>query len=277
MQQLKVVTGLMLVAGLLTGASAMAQQAAAPVATQSAVAQPLQANQTALIEQTVRTYLLAHPEILMEMSQKLQAKQQQEMMDKAAKVIVANVQQLAHDPASPVTGNALGKVTVVEFFDYQCPHCKAMVSIMDGLMLANKDLRIVYKEMPIFGAESEFAARAALAANKQGKYQALNHALLKAEGRLSNQQVLDIAKSIGLDINKLQAVMNSAEITKELQSTSQMAQQLGLPGTPAFIVLTEKAGKVDFRFIPGQTDQNALQQAINAVTGVASTKPVAVK
>ena len=284
MRQLKLLNRLIVATSLLASVSAFAVtpeavKPAAPllkpapasisVPAPAASVPALLPTQKALIEQTVRDYLLANPEILMEMSQKLQAKQQQEALVKATKVISANAQLLAHDPQSPMAGNTQGKVTVVEFFDYQCPHCKAMTPIMDGIVLANKNVRVIYKEMPIFGPESEFASRAALAANKQGKYLAFHRALMKTEGRLSNQQVLDIAKSVGLDSNKMQAVMNSAEISKELKDTAQLAQQLGLPGTPAFVVMTETAGKVDSRFIPGQTDQGALQQAVNEVSGVA--------
>jgi len=282
MRQVKLLTRLAVLTSLIVSAAAMAEPAAvaAPVAkpalsaSVAPVAAPpaLLASQKAFIEQTMHTYLLAHPEILMEMSQKLQAQQQQATLDKAAKAIPANIKVLAHDAQSPVTGNSLGTVTVVQFFDYQCPHCKAMVPIIDGVILANKNVRIVNKEMPIFGPESEFAARAALAANKQGKYSAFHHALMKTEGHLSNQQVLDIAKSVGIDTNKMQAVMNSADISTELKETGMLAQSLGLAGTPAFVVLTEQGAQVNSRFVPGQTDQVALQQAINAVSAVAPVK-----
>lgn len=281
MRQLKLLTRLIVLTSLFASGSAMADQAlvgaevakpvvAAPVAKPAAMPAPaLLASQKVMIEQTVHSYLLAHPEILMEMSQKLQAQQEQQVMDKAAKVIPANVQLLAHDVQSPVAGNVAGKVTVVQFFDYQCPHCKAMVPIMDAIVLANNNVRVVYKEMPIFGPESEFAARAALAANKQGKYLAFHRALMKTTGHLTDEQVLDIAKSVGLDSNKMQAVMNSPEISKELKDTGMLAQQLGLPGTPAFVVLTETGAKVNSRFIPGQTTQVALQQAITEVVAPA--------
>lgn len=300
MRQLKLLTRLVVLTGLMVSATAAIadlapaaptapaapavavtnapaiKAAVMPVAPAAPAAAPaLLASQKAFIEQTMHDYLLAHPEILMEMSQKLQAQQQQATLDKAAKVIPANVKILAHDAQSPVSGNALGSVTVVQFFDYQCPHCKAMVPIMDALVLANKNVRVVYKEMPIFGPESEFAARAALAANKQGKYAAFHHALMKTEGRLSNEQVLDIAKSVGIDSNKMQAVMNSADISKELKETGMLAQLLGLPGTPAFVVLTEQGSAVTSRFIPGQTDQVALQQAINAVSVATPVKAAA--
>lgn len=256
---------------LAASVAASAQQTPSPVSVvPKTVAAPASTDPKAVIDQEIRAYLLAHPEILIEMSQLLQSKQQQQMMVKASQAINDNAKALAHDPQSPVAGNLNGNVTVVEFFDYQCPHCKAMVSAVDGILLANKNVRVVYKEMPIFGAESEFAAKAALAASKQGKYQAFHRALMKTEGRLSDQQILDLAKSVGLDVNKLQAVMNTPEIAKELQDTGLLAQKLGLQGTPAFIVLTENGAKVTSRFIPGQTTQPALQQAINEVSAAVS-------
>lgn len=250
--------------------------ATAPAVTQAPVAAPTTAPDAnkAMIDQEIRSYLLAHPEILIEMSQKLQAQQQQAMVEKAGAAITANIKSLAHDPQSPIAGNLNGNVTVVEFFDYQCPHCKVMVGAMDAIQIANKNVRVVYKELPIFGPESEFASKAALAAAKQGKYQAFHHALMKTQGRLNDQQVLDIAKSLGLDNNKLLAVMNSPAISKELQDNAALAQQLGLGGTPAFVVLSETAGKVNYRFIPGQTDQSTLQKDINEVSGVNATAGV---
>ncbi len=283
MRQLKLLSRLIVAASVLVSVNAVADQAAVmpmktlPVNIKSVVPvavplAPLTAAQKGQIDQEIRAYLMANPEILIEISQQLQAKQQQAVIDKANKVIPANASLLAHDAMSPVAGNALGPVAVVEFFDYQCPHCKTMVPALDALILANKNVRIVYKEMPIFGPESEFASRAALAANKQAKYQAFHRALMKTTGRLTDQQILDIAKSVGLDVNKMQAVMNSPEISKELQSTGQLTQQLGLPGTPGFVILTDTAGKVVFRFIPGQTTQALLQQAVTEVVA-----PVAVK
>lgn len=284
MRQLIALKSLIIISSLLTTATALADSIVAAPKTTTAIAAPkapvasvtpvattpapaaLTDAQKAQIDQEIHTYLLAHPEILIEMSQKLQAQQQQAMTEKATAVISSQVKLLAHDPQSPVAGNVNGTITVIEFFDYQCPHCKAMVGAMDSLMLVNKNVRVVYKELPIFGPESEFASKAALAAAKQSKYQSFHHALMKTQGRLTDQQVLDIAKGVGIDINKMQAVMNTPEIAAELKANGQLAQQLGLPGTPAFIILTETAGKVTSRFIPGQTDLTALQQAVSQVS-----------
>lgn len=223
------------------------------------------ATQKQAIEQIVHDYLVQHPEVLVEASQALQMKQQTMMLKQAETAIPANAEALIHSSTSPVAGNAKGAVTVVEFFDYQCPHCKSMLPIIQSLIDANKDVRVVYKQMPIFGADSEFASRAALASEKQGKYDVFHAALMKSQGRLPNQTVLDIAKSVGIDTNRLEADMKQADITKEINDNGQLAEKIGIHGTPAFIIISQEGGKVEDQFIPGETTQAALQNAVNTV------------
>lgn len=237
----------------------------------AAPAETFNATQKQAIEQIVHDYLVQHPEVLMEAGQALQAKQQQAAMKQAQEAIPANAKTLISSAISPVAGNAKGTISVIEFFDYQCPHCKAMVPAIQGLIAANKNVRVVYKEMPIFGADSEFASRAALAAQKQGKYEVFHNALMKSSGRLPNQTVLDIAKSVGLDINRLQADMKQADISNELASNGQLAEKIGVRGTPAIIVIEDADPKVN-RFIPGETSQAALQTAIDQVSPKVATK-----
>jgi protein-disulfide isomerase len=240
--------------------------AAATTATTTAATSAFSSAQQVAIEKMVHDYLIAHPEVLLEAGQALQMKQQMLMQEKANKVIPTLAASLLHDPSSPVIGNKAGKISVIEFFDYQCPHCKVMGPVMTDLVTQDKDLRVIYKELPIFGPDSEFAAKAALASQKQAKFEAFNKALLAAQERLTNQTVLDIAKSVGLNVNQLQADMNLPEISKELQEVRSLAEKIGISGTPGFIVMSlDKAGKVKSQFIPGQTTLDDIKTAINAV------------
>ena len=242
---------------------------AAPVAVPAATPAPavFTPAQQVAIESIIHDYLIAHPEVLLEAGQALQMKQEQMMQEKATKVIPTVATSLLHDPTSPVLGNPKGTVSVVEFFDYQCPHCKAMEPEIKTLLQQNKNVRFVAKELPIFGADSEFAAKAALAAQRQGKFEAFNAALLNAQGRLPSQTTLDIAKSLGVEVNRLQADMNLPEYTKELEANASLANQLGIAGTPAFIVIAmDPTGKVKSQFIPGQTDATKLAQAVSEVS-----------
>ena len=246
--------------------AAMTASAATP--TLSAAAKPAIAASTCTPAQQqeigtiVHQYLTTHPEVLMEMAQELQGKQMAAMQEKAKSVISKVAVSLLNDPASPVVGNPKATMSVVEFYDYQCPHCKAMEPEITSLLTHNKDLKVIYKELPIFGVDSEFAAKAALAAGKQGKFAAMNAALLKATGPLPSDAVLKIATSVGLDVKKLQADLQDPAYAKEIAANQALASQIGMAGTPAFVVLNNKGGS---QYIPGQTNEAGLQKAIDAL------------
>lgn len=174
------------------------------------------------------------------------------------------VKALFHQPNDPVLGNPKGKVTVVEFFDYQCGHCVSMSSVMSSIIKANPDVRVVYKELPIRGPMSEFASRAALAARMQGKYAEFSHALFKTSQPYTEASILDAAKESGLDMAKLKKDMHSAAITNQLRSTEQLAQTLQLTGTPAFFIgKTDAKSKNDINFVLGEMSQSEMQNAID--------------
>ena len=148
------------------------------------------------IQEVVRQYLLDKPEVLVEALQNFQRKQY-EQAEQTVKKTQANVSQFANalfkQNNDPGVGNPNGKVTVVEFFDYQCSHCIDMAPVIDSMIKSNPDVRLVLKEFPIRGPMSQFAARAALAANKQGKYYELHNALLTAQQPLTEASVFEIS------------------------------------------------------------------------------------
>jgi hypothetical protein len=247
-------------------AANVAKTTPAPAAVAVPVAELFTADQKVAIEKIVHNYLLTHPEVLIEVSHALEMKQQAMMQEKAQKIIPLVLAELIHAQNSPVAGNPKSAVSVVEFYDNQCPHCKVMGKEIDALLASNPNIRIVYKELPIFGPDSEFAAKAALAAQRQGKFTVFHNALLNAQGRLNNQIVLDIAKSVGLDVNTLQANMNLPEYAQELKANAALASKLGINGTPAFVIVhPEKDGKVKSVFIPGQTNKDQLLQAVQSI------------
>lgn len=219
--------------------------------------------QTKEIEQIVHDYLVKNPQVLIEASQALQQQQMAQMQKTASKAITANIKDLFNNPASPVIGNPNGDVTVVEFMDYQCPHCKEMSPVLDTLVKGDSNLRVVFKELPIFGPTSEFAAKAALASQKQGKYAAFHVALMKDQNPLAKDEVLKIAKEVGLDIDKLSKDVSDPVIDQQLKDNYKLAQQLGLVGTPAFVIANRQG--TNTAFIPGSTSQQGLQQAIAQV------------
>ena len=222
------------------------------------------------IEKVVHDYLLSNPEVLLEASQALQAKQQQNMQQQAQSAILENADQLFQGKLTTV-GNPKGSVTIVEFFDYQCIHCKKMSPTIDSLVKKDSDLRVIYKEFPIFGKSSDMASRVALAAGMQGKYLPMHEALLKIEKRLDDQLVMDAAKSLGLNMDKLKKDMDSKEVTDILEANRQLAEKLHLMGTPAFIVASTPDGKfktgTEPSFIPGAASEESLQELIKKAAG----------
>jgi protein-disulfide isomerase len=135
---------------------------------------------------------------------------------------------------------------------------------MTALIKANPDLRVIYKEFPIRGPVSEFAARAALAANKQGKYVELSHAILSSGQPLTQDSVLQIAKATGINVDKLKKDMEDSSVKNQLKANIKLAQDLKLMGTPAiFIGKTDAKTNDPINYVPGHADQAQLQTIID--------------
>ncbi len=163
--------------------------------------------------------------------------------------------QLFEDPGSPVRGNANGDVTLVEFFDYNCPYCRQLLTTLEELQQANPRLRIVYKEFPILSDNSRFAARAALAARNQDKYFEFHDALMSASGIVNPEKVIEVAREVGISIRRLRRDMNDPEIQATIDRNLALAQSLRITGTPSFVV-----GDRIFR---GAADGQTLQALID--------------
>ncbi|MCH8834790.1 MAG: DsbA family protein [Proteobacteria bacterium] len=150
--------------------------------------------------------------------------------------IIGRQDELLNDPASPVGGNPDGDVTLVEFFDYQCPYCKTIFPSIQELLAEDRKLRFVFKEIPVLGKDSVFAARAALAARRQGKYLEFHMALMPARGKLTESRVMGLAEKVGLDVDRLRRDMAERTIGDMIRRNLELADALGIDGTPAFII-----------------------------------------
>ena len=153
----------------------------------------------------------------------------------AKSVLKARANEVFRDPDSPVGGNAKGDVTLVEFFDYNCPYCRRVGPLMIQAEAADAKLRIVYKEFPILGPNSVFAAKAALAAHRQGKYAAFHKALMAVEGAADKGKVMEVAAKVGLDLDRLKRDMDDPAIQKMIDRNLALAQALRINGTPSFV------------------------------------------
>jgi protein-disulfide isomerase len=206
------------------------------------------------IEQIVRDYLMRHPEVILEAVDALEQKRKAETEEQQRAALAANRKEIFEDASAPVLGAPTATVTLVEFFDYKCPYCKQMTVPMMRLLQADKDLRIVFKELPILGPDSVIAARAALAAQRQGKYKEMHEALMRARGAFDEAAVLRAANEAGLDLKKLKTDMEAPELMQALERNRKLARELQITGTPAFIV--------GDRLVPGAVDPDTLAKLI---------------
>mgnify|MGYP001950632292 CR=1 FL=1 len=161
-----------------------------------------------------------NPEVLVEASQAYKSKQMSHMKDKANTYIAAHKKAFFSDKTNPIAGNKKGDVTLVEFFDYQCGHCKEMANTIHKLVKEDKNLRVVFKQLPIFKGGSIVAAKAALAAVKQHHFVAFHEALLKAKKPLTQENIMGIAKTAGLKVKQLKKDMGSDAIAKQIEANT---------------------------------------------------------
>jgi len=208
----------------------------APAATAIAPAsRSFSAAQQAEIGQIVRDYLVKNPEVLIDVTRELEKRQASVQAEQHEKVVTEKQAEIFRSSYDYVLGNPNGKISIAEYFDYNCGWCKRALGEVQKLVDADKDVRIVMKELPIFGADSEFAAKAAMASKAQGKYWEFHTALMQ-ERRVTKDNTFDIAKKVGLDVEKLKVDMAKPEIDAAMKATAATAQALGIEGTPGFII-----------------------------------------
>jgi protein-disulfide isomerase len=201
------------------------------------------------IEQIVRQYLLANPEILLELMRELDTRDAAAKQKATQSVLRERQKDLFADPDAPVLGNPNGDVVMVEFFDYNCGYCKQAHPQRNAALKKDGKVRLLLKEFPILGPTSMTAAKVALAARFQNRYQEMHEALMAHRGPLSEEDIFSIAGTVGLDVDTLKTQMESAEVTRQIAANIQLARSLDVSGTPAFIV-----GET---LIPGAMDSDA--------------------
>lgn len=196
----------------------------------------------------VRTYLLAHPEVIPEAMQRLQDRE-------SGKAVAANRAAIVDPFPGATGGNPQGDVTLVAYMDYACTYCRASLPDIAKLVAADPKLRIVYRELPILSAESRAAAQWALAAAEQGKYLPFHEALYAA-GRPNEAAIAHAAAAAGLDIARARRVAASGPVTAEIGKNLQTAGTLGMTGTPAWVI--------GDRILSGAIGEAAMVDAVKA-------------
>jgi len=196
----------------------------------------------------VRAYLLEHPEVLQEAQMALQTKDAEAAVEETNQAAAANAGLLAPDARDPAFGPANAKVTVIEFFDFRCPGCKAVAHDYRALMAAHPEVRFVFKDWPILDRgddiTSQYAARAALAAHQQGKYLEVYDALM-TERALSIEAIDAILAAHGVDMARAKAAIAAPDTTRHIADIHTTAAALRLRGTPTFFVNGKASPGID--------------------------------
>ena len=220
-------------------------------------------SQIQAIQTIVHDYLVNNPQVLVEASQALQAEQMKRMETQVATIVKQNPVKFFNASNSPVEGNKDSNLVIVEFFDYQCPHCRDMKDVMNSLLEKNPTLKVIYKMLPIFGETSAYAAKAGLAAYRQGKFSKVNNALLTAALPLSENSILTVMRQAGMNIRKFNSTFNSNAFEFELKQNETLAQSMHLMGTPAFIIANLSTNQ--YKFIGGAASEEQLQATLDSI------------
>ena len=180
--------------------------------------------------------ILENPEIVMEAVQILRDREAEAQAAAAREALSERADEITSGDNAPVLGNPEGDVTIVEFFDYNCPYCRRAAEGLEELMAGDPDLRVVLREFPILGEDSVTAARASLASEMQGGYEAFHFALMQGSGRVDDLAIEEAAEAAGLDLDRLRSDMEAPEVQAHIDATMELAEALGVTGTPAFVV-----------------------------------------
>jgi protein-disulfide isomerase len=225
-----------------------------------AQAQSFSDAQRSEIERIVKDYLLSHPELLQDIMNELDKRQQIAEAEKHRASIKEHGADLFTSPRQVTLGDPQGDVTVVEFFDYNCSYCKRAMNDMLELIKGDGKLKFVLKEFPVLGDGSVQAAQVAAAVRMQDKtgkkYLEFHQKLLSGRGQADKARALAAAKEVGLDVAKIEKDMASDEVKATLEESFKLAEALGLNGTPSYVV-----GK---DVVIGAVGLNTLKEKVNA-------------
>ncbi|MCB1390896.1 MAG: DsbA family protein [Rhodobacteraceae bacterium] len=209
----------------------------------------------------VRAYLMEHPEVIFEAVAEYERRQQAAQADMDLALVQINADDIFHDDHSWVTGNPDGDVTLVEFMDYRCGYCRRAQPAVLDLVSGDGNIRLVIKEFPILGPQSEVMSRFALAVQQLGgdePYARAHEALMSWEGDISADDLRGMASDLGLDGAAVLAAMNGDSVTAVLRANHELAQRLQISGTPTFVMGEGDGGELLRGYMPLEQMQQAV-------------------
>jgi len=217
------------------------------------------------IEAIVRNMLLTNPTLVADALDKVQEEMKAREAAATSEKIRANRDRIYDNGGLAIGGNPQGDVTIVEFFDYNCGYCRSAHQELKQLLSEDKNIRIIYREFPILGPNSIIASRMALAANEQGKYLEMHDKLFSSSSQLNADAMLKIAQDMGLNMTKVTAGISDPNMLVSLRGTIDLATDLGIRGTPAFII--------GDKLFPGAMSLEQMRAAVAEARAEAKNQP----
>lgn len=213
----------------------------------------------------IKEYLVSHPEVMLEVQDALEKKQEEARLQQSNKAIAENKSEIFDAKYDISLGNPKGDVTVVEFFDYNCGYCRHALSDMDTLIKKDKGVRFVLKEFPVLGPESVAASKVSDAFRKLApeKYGQFHHALLGSDGRATEDSAIEVASSLGVSESAIRQEMAKSPDDASVKETYKVANDLGLTGTPSYVIGNEA--------VSGAVGLDALEEKVANVRACGKT------
>lgn len=204
----------------------------------------------------IREYLIENPEVMLEVQDALQKKQEEIRSQRSAEALSTNQDAIFNSAYDLAIGNPKGDVTVVEFFDYNCGYCRRAHADMEAVIEEDKNIRYVLKEFPILGPDSEAAHKVSDAVRKLSPdtYGAFFRAMMTQDGRASEESAIAIAGELGIAEDAIRAKMNESPNTEQVQEAYQLATSLGITGTPSYVIGNET--------VPGAVGKDAIEAKV---------------
>ncbi len=187
-------------------------------------------------EEGVMAVLTNNPQMIIDALQRGEAKRQEEARAQARKLVAEYIDEINNYEASPVIGNEKGEITVVEFFDFACGYCHKLAPTLMNILEKNSDVRLVLKPLFFLSPQSQYAAKALYAAGEQGKTKEFYMNIMENPGQLTETKIDELAVKAGVDLEKMKADMNSAEVAKAMTDTSALAEKIRVTGVPTLVV-----------------------------------------
>lgn len=208
------------------------------------------------VEAVLRKLLEEKPEIVIDAIRTYQAREEAAKEDRQREQVAGQQDALNGNPGDPVIGNPDGKITVVEFFDYRCGYCKRALQTVLDLVEGNPDVRVVFKEFPILGEDSMTASRVSLAVHKAApqSFRDFHERLMRHRGPMDQTSLLKLAGKAGASAAAVEEALGDPEIERTIRSNYELAEALGIRGTPAFVI----GAKV----VPGAVSLSTLEEMV---------------